>query len=151
MPTKRDTESEPSENFAGLADSAEDSRDSALQYVCFDLYDAGFDEPEQRKILQPVEAEMRRHWDSVMRQAIGKAFERSPGYAAEWVTDELAARMTYEDVPEGYHGEVQEAVEQRLEEKHYQLHELYEDIVYDVKRKALVIPEDTLVNWGTIV
>lgn len=131
--------------------SASESHDSALQYVSIDLLEADVGPDDQREILEPVEAEMRTHWDRVLREGAERAITQGPSGGARWVTEELASRISYDDVPEAHRDEIEAAVEKRLEEKQPQLAEVFDDLIHDLKQRATVVPEDLLVNWGAVV
>lgn len=139
------------EGIQRTAPPAYDSRDSALQYVAIDLLENGFDADDQRELLEPVETEMRRWLDSALHDGMRRAFRSGADEGAEYAIEYLIDQMSFEDVPGEHRDAVEREVTERLREKKRQLAEVYEDLMEDVLRKAQVIPEDEIVNWGPVV
>lgn len=144
-------ETDRPDNFAMETGSGAASRDSALQYVSFDICENGGDPDDQEALLEPLEAEIREHWGTVTREAVTIAFAHSPRRAAQFVTEEFRDRLTYEGVPEGYRDEVRTAFEKRLDQKEAQLADAYDDFVTDARRRGKALPEDAVVNWGSVL
>lgn len=132
--------------------SAASSKDSALQWVDITLYERDdLSKSKREDLIAPVEAQMREHFDEVMRDGMSKAFRANPDRGAEYVIGRFKSIIDYDDVPEEHHDRVEELVEQRLDEKHWQIADVFHDIREDALRRATVVPEDTLVNWGPVV
>lgn len=133
------------------APAASDSRDSALQYVSFDLLESGFDADAQRELLEPVEDEIRDHLPAALRDGMRKALCSDPERGATYAIGYLKSKLTFEDVPEEHRDDIETLVTSRLDEKHGQLAEVYHDLREDALAKAAAIPEDQMVNWGAVV
>lgn len=132
--------------------SAADSKDSALQYVDVMLHEVdGLSKSEREDVIAPVEAQMRDEFDSVMRDGMSKAFRSDPDAGARYVIGRFKNHIDYGDVPEEHRGRVEELVEKCLDEKHRQIAEVFHDIREDALRRATVVPEDRLVDWGPVV
>lgn len=139
------------EDFALQSGSAAESRDSALQYVAADILEAGGDTDAQEALLDPVEAEIREHWEVVGRNAISAAFVAGPQKGAETAIRELRDRLEYEDVPDEHVDEVRTAVEKRLDQKRHQLESVFDEILTDARRRAEEDTKQAVVEWGPVV
>lgn len=146
-----DTGADIPDEFAGEAPLADESRDSALQYVAADILEAGGDAEAQEELLQPVEEEIRAHYETAVRDGIDVAFRTDPETGAEKAINTLRDRLTFEDVPEPHRSEVREAVEQRLSEKQEQLAERYWEAMDDAKHEAVRDGKRDLLDWGAVV
>lgn len=132
--------------------NAADSKDSALQYVDFQLFeDDDLSADERREILSPVEAEVKRNMSDAMRQGMETAFRSGAFAGAEHAIDTLKDNLSYHEVPEDHRDKVAELTERRLDEKHNQLAEVFDDLRHDALKRATVIPEDIIANWGPVV
>lgn len=139
------------EDFALEAGDASISRDSALQYVAVDILEAGGDTDAQEGLLEPVEAEIREHWEEVARDAISAAFIAGPTKGAETAIREIRDRLEYQDVPDEHRDEVRTAVEKRLDQKRHQLEDVFDEILTDAQRRAMEDSEQAVVEWGPVV
>lgn len=147
-----ESDCEPSESgISRSAPPSSDSRDSALQYVSFDLLESGFDADAQRELLEPVEDEIRDHLSTALRDGMRKALCADAERGATYAIGYLKSKLTFEDVPEEHRDDIETLVTSRLDEKHGQLAEIYHDLREDALAKAAAIPEDQMVNWGPVV
>lgn len=139
------------DDFAMEAGSAANSRDSALQYVAGDILESGGDTDAQEALLDPVEEELREHWDTVAHEGVRAAFSHSPWKGAEKVVEDLKERLEYEEVPDEHLDEVRTAVEKRLDQKRDQLERTFDLIVSNAKRQAVSEAEEDVIDWVTVV
>jgi len=131
---------------------AGDSKDSALQYVDVALFETESLSPdERREIIGPVETEVKRHLDVAMREGMKRTFRSGPMEGAGLAVDQLKKNVSFQEVPEDHREKVKELTEEFIEDKHPQLAELFEDLMYDTLSRAESIPEDTIANWGPVV